>query len=81
MTVEWEVFGYTADQIRDGLAVHLAHENARDAGRRFQHRRRRVTVDLAKVTREAWGDDLTPAEARQRIAEQQARDHGAGGLF
>lgn len=59
----------------------IAALNALDAASHRHHRRRRVTVDLAKVTAEAWGDALTEAEARQRIAEQQARMHGAGGLF
>jgi hypothetical protein len=37
---------------------------------------------LAKVTAEAWGplDTLPKAEARQRIAEQKARDFGLGQL-
>jgi hypothetical protein len=38
---------------------------------------------LAKVTAEAWGpiDDITRAIDRQRVADQEARMHGAGQLF
>jgi hypothetical protein len=43
---------------------------------------RDVDAFLAKVTAEAWGplDTLPKAEARQRIAEQKARDFGLGQL-
>jgi hypothetical protein len=43
---------------------------------------RDVTAFLANVTAEAWGplDTLPKAEARQRIAEQKARDFGLGQL-
>ena len=74
--LEWEVDAHTADLIRDGLCLHVMH-----VAPHRKHAGRRVTVDLAKVTAEAWGDALTEAEARQRIAEQEARMHGAGGLF
>ena len=74
--LEWEVDEETADLIRDGLCLHV-----RNVAPHRKHVGRRVTVDLAKVTAEAWGDALTEAEARQRIADQEARMHGAGGLF
>jgi hypothetical protein len=42
-----------------------------------------VDAFLAKVTAEAWGpiDDITRAIDRQRVADQEARMHGAGQLF
>ena len=80
--LEWEVFHHTAERIRHGIARHLRLTNRRVAPHP-KHAPRRVTVDLAKVTAEAWGpiDDITRAIDRQRIAEQAARMHGAGGLF
>jgi hypothetical protein len=49
-----------------------SHPNTRD-----------VEAFLAKVTAEAWGpiDDITRAIDRQRVADQEARMHGAGQLF
>jgi hypothetical protein len=49
----------------------------------FDRSTRDVDALLAKVTAESWGppEALPASEARQRIAEQKARDYGLGGLF